>query len=73
MEARKLLSMEKKEVPYLKNSLVRSVLSKGPSSLSEKEHANSMAATERLFISHTAGKNIDRILQSSVPSPGIGH
>lgn len=71
LEARKLRSMQKKEVPSLESTLILNALPKGPSppsSPSDKGHA--MLMNPKLFEIHLA--RIDRLLQS-VPSPGAGH
>ncbi|KAG4161140.1 hypothetical protein ERO13_D01G040200v2 [Gossypium hirsutum] len=70
-EARKLLSnIEKKQVPSFKGNFAGITLSKEtPTSDNDKGHA--MANNERLFAIHLA--KIERILQSSHPSPGAGH
>ncbi|KAB2095577.1 hypothetical protein ERO13_A01G049200v2 [Gossypium hirsutum] len=74
-EARKLLSnIEKKQVPSFQGNFAGITLAKEttkmfPASDDDKGHA--MANNERLFAIHLS--KIDRILQSSNPSPGAGH
>ncbi|KAB2095585.1 hypothetical protein ERO13_A01G050000v2 [Gossypium hirsutum] len=73
-EARKLLnSFEKQQVPSFKGNFVGITLAKEPAKMlpasDDKGHA--MANNERLFAIHLA--KIDRILQTSPPSPGNGH
>ncbi|KAG5551352.1 hypothetical protein RHGRI_009686 [Rhododendron griersonianum] len=71
-EARVLLSKEK-EVPSMEDSLILSALPKGTTPRSSPSHKGHAMATinERLYvlpIPHT-----DRVLESSNPSPSVGH
>ncbi|KAB2095582.1 hypothetical protein ERO13_A01G049600v2 [Gossypium hirsutum] len=74
-EARKLLStIEKKQVPSFKGNFAGITLSKETTKMlptSDDDKGNAMANNERLFAIHLA--KIERILQSSHPSPGSGH
>lgn len=70
-EARKLLSIQKKEVLSFDNNFVLSVDHRKPTAavpFSNKGHE--MVDEERFYTLHLA--KIDRILES-VPSPGAGH
>ncbi|XP_022717788.1 precursor of CEP14-like [Durio zibethinus] len=72
LEARKLLNLEKKEVPSSEDNFVGSTFVREPTKIlpasDHKGHA--MANKEKLFAIHLA--KIDQVLQS-VPSPGAGH
>ena len=75
LDARKLLSMEKEgRVSSMVQSLILASLPKGstpPSSPSDKGHA-AININGRLF--HILIPRIeDRMLEESVPSPGVGH
>ncbi|KAB2095583.1 hypothetical protein ERO13_A01G049700v2 [Gossypium hirsutum] len=74
-EARKLLSnIEKKQVPSFKGNFAGITLCKETTKMlptSDDDKGNAMANNERLFAIHLA--KIERILQSSHPSPGAGH
>ena len=75
LDARKLLSMEKKgRVSSMEQSLILASLPKGstpPSSPSDKGHA-AININGRLFHVHLP-RIKDRMLEESVTSPGAGH
>ncbi|KAL5736574.1 hypothetical protein ACOSP7_031041 [Xanthoceras sorbifolium] len=77
VEARKLSSLEKiRETPSLKSSFIISAFIKDltvtPPAPSDEEGYAMPSNNERLFSIDVAGTT-HRILEESVPSPGIGH
>lgn len=72
-EARKLSGLEKQgdQLPSLKNSFSLSSFGKGPAVSPAGNKVHAMNNNEKLFVSYQ--RKINRILEESVPSPGIGH
>lgn len=75
LESRKMLSMEKRDVSSMEESLDLALLPKGPpvppSSPSGEGYAM-VNINGKLFTLHLQSIN-DRVLTQSVPSPGVGH
>lgn len=75
LESRKMLSMEKRDVSSMEESLDLALLPKGPpvppSSPSGEGYAM-VNINGKLFTLHLPSIN-DRVLTQSVPSPGVGH
>ncbi|XVF79014.1 hypothetical protein PTKIN_Ptkin14bG0185200 [Pterospermum kingtungense] len=72
-EARKHLSMEKKQVPNTEENAALSALPQKATPVNSEtdDKGHVMVNDERLFALHLA--NIARILDNSVPSPGAGN
>ncbi|KAK4851744.1 hypothetical protein QYF36_018014 [Acer negundo] len=77
VEARKLstVSLEKREIPSLKSSFLLNAFIKGltPPAPNDEDYATMANYNQRLFSVDLSGTDQIRILEESVPSPGIGH
>ncbi|KAK2638724.1 hypothetical protein Ddye_026519 [Dipteronia dyeriana] len=77
VEARKLstISLEKREIPSPKSSFLLRTFIKGlsPPAPSDEDYATMGNYNQRLFSVDLARTDQIRILEESVPSPGIGH